>query len=405
MLIQDVNEEEFKVFSNISKENWERANVTWDIIREIGIDHSKHSEHLTEAAAFFAKLLQKCENVHSVRWRVKNPFHVMEKVVRKRAEMVEKYQEINPDNYFNVITDLVGVRVLHLFKSEWEPIHSFITNNWKNMESPVAYIREGDQGDLIAAYREKGCEIKSHPAGYRSIHYVVSTQPTLRSIHSEIQVRTIFEEGWSEIDHSIRYPNFSDNKLVTYFLTIFNRMSGSADEMGSFVKSLAAEVEFNKSAIADAVNKQEEHLSKIETLVGELEKTKSQSKTKDNDLEKLKLEIKNLRKSTDENSAALTVKGALFSGNLFNSALLASSASSIFNDIIERHGVSLTSAPNIKTPDVKQYLNMDSLYVSPRIEAIVKTTDFSTFPGGSASTEIKPLKIIRTKDENDSSEN
>ena len=47
----------------------------------------------------------------------------------------------------------------------------------------------------------------------------------------EIQGRTLFEEGWSEIDHDIVYPYFKDDEMLKDFSTLLNRLSGMADEM------------------------------------------------------------------------------------------------------------------------------------------------------------------------------
>lgn len=57
----------------------------------------------------------------------------------------------------------------------------------------------------------------------------------------EIQVRTVFEEAWSEIDHLMRYPYDVDNPIITEYLGIFNRIVGSADEMGMFIKKIKKE--------------------------------------------------------------------------------------------------------------------------------------------------------------------
>jgi ppGpp synthetase/RelA/SpoT-type nucleotidyltranferase len=48
-------------------------------------------------------------------------------------------------------------------------------------------------------YKEKGFLAKCHPYGYRSVHYVVEAKSTPQTTLVEIQVRTIFEEAWSEI--------------------------------------------------------------------------------------------------------------------------------------------------------------------------------------------------------------
>ena len=75
--------------------------------------------------------------------------------------------------------------------------------------------------------------------GYRSVHYLVSIDITkVLNISVEIQVRTVFEEAWSEIDHIMRYPYDVDNPIITEYLGIFNRIVGSADEMGTFLKKV-----------------------------------------------------------------------------------------------------------------------------------------------------------------------
>ncbi|WP_333912820.1 RelA/SpoT domain-containing protein [Vibrio coralliirubri] len=293
-----MNLEEFLEANRISQEDWDKADIDTDTLVAIESDYRKQIPHLNEAAEFLARVLQKCKHVHSVRWRVKDPDHVLEKIIRKRASGSEKYGDVSVQNYSELITDLVGVRVLHLFKHEWLDIHEYIKNSWVPVEDVVAYIREGDEGAVIESYNENQCNVEVHPAGYRSIHYIISTQPTLKKVLSEIQVRTIFEEGWSEIDHKIRYPNFMDNKLVSYFLTIFNRMSGSADEMGTFVNDLVADIKWKELQLEAKQKEQDEHLQKIEDLAQELSNERTENKSKESNVSKLKLEIATLRKNS-----------------------------------------------------------------------------------------------------------
>lgn len=44
-------------------------------------------------------------------------------------------------------------------------------------------------------------------------------------------MKTLFEEGWGEVDHHIRYLNRTNDKLL-------NRVSGLGDEMASFYNRL-----------------------------------------------------------------------------------------------------------------------------------------------------------------------
>lgn len=59
----------------------------------------------------------------------------------------------------------------------------------------------------------------------------------------EIQGRTLFEEGWSEIDHDIVYPYFKDDVMLNDFSTLLNRLSGMADEMSSYFRRMKREKE------------------------------------------------------------------------------------------------------------------------------------------------------------------
>ena len=111
-------------------------------------------------------------------------------------------------------THVYAMASWHLFKQDWHLIHNYITTTWRLKHSPVANIRKGDDQSLIKRLQKSGCEINEHPFGYRSIHYIVESSPSKRRCFAEIQVRTIFEEGWSEIDHRTRYPYNIDDPLL-----------------------------------------------------------------------------------------------------------------------------------------------------------------------------------------------
>lgn len=304
--------EQFLCKNNIDYETWQKAEIDSSILQSIAEDHEKQLAQLEESATLFARLIQKYPHVHSVRWRVKSSDHLLEKIIRKLAEKNEKYQGINVQNYFETVTDLVGIRVLHLFKEDCFDIDHNLTQQWSPIETPVAYIRTGDRDELIEQFKAHSFEIKEHPAGYRSVHYVFSSQPMKRKVITEVQVRTIFEEGWSEIDHTVRYPNFSDNELVEYFLTIFNRLAGSADEMGAFVRRLAGNLSLLASQITEARNENAGILRDMETTLGELEAIKAQDKNSRDHIEKLKAELEKLKTADANKSTHSAPTGANF---------------------------------------------------------------------------------------------
>jgi putative GTP pyrophosphokinase len=291
--------EEFKKANNISDDDWLASQCVWDELVEIANDFLMHSSLFSEMAEFFARIIQKFPGVHSVRWRVKDVDHLLEKIVRKRALKEKKYQEISKLNYSKIITDLIGIRALHLFKEDCLSIDRFIRDTWKTEETPVVYIRHGDEAPKADLAKESGFKVKHHPAGYRSIHYVVSNSSLKKKIFAEIQVRTIFEEGWSEIDHRVRYPNHLNDELVAYFLGIFNRMAGSADEMGSFVKNLASSLEDSKSRLDALHQEKKDALQALDESVAKLEQMREKSEATQAALEQLKADARRLRRAAE----------------------------------------------------------------------------------------------------------
>jgi putative GTP pyrophosphokinase len=297
-----MNRDEFFSKNRISQDVWEQSGLEWAELIRITNDHNANTSHLLQTAEFFAKIIQGFSCVHSVRWRVKDTEHLIEKIIRKSAQGSEKYKTINSENYWEIITDLVGVRALHLFKDDTYEIDSLLRSTWEPIEQPVAYVRSGDPSVLTDGFSSRGIEVKNHHAGYRSVHYVFSSQPTKRKIFTEIQVRTIFEEGWSEIDHRVRYPNFSDNQLVGYFLTIFNRLAGSADEMGDFVKGLAGTLGQLEEKVRHATEDKNKTLAAMEHTLGELESVKEQNLESRQNIASLKKELVKLRRANDSDS-------------------------------------------------------------------------------------------------------
>lgn len=217
-------------------DDFERSGLDWNELLVIKKDHESHLSELETVGGSLTNDMIRTECVHSVKYRIKDSEHLLEKILRKRLDDASFDCDIT--NYYTKITDLVGVRALHLFKGDWIGIHNSILSKWETQGSPVAKYRKGDADDLIKAYESNGCATEEHKFGYRSIHYIVESRFYKRPALVEIQVRTIFEEGWSEIDHFVRYPYDQNNPVLLPYLTIFNRLAGSADEMGGYLLHL-----------------------------------------------------------------------------------------------------------------------------------------------------------------------
>ena len=259
------DEEKFLSKFNIDKEKFAGTGIKWNELEKIRNRYSGYKSSLEPTATDIVNRLFKAKNVHSIRYRIKNEDHLIEKIVRKRIN--DPTRIITIDNYKEEINDLIGVRVLHLYKSNWQSIHRYILNTYEVNEQPIAYIRGGDDPKL---YEHLECKIEIHPHNYRSVHYILKVNPTKETHFAEVQVRTIFEEGWSEIDHDIRYPYNANNEIFGQYLDMFNRISGSADEMGTFIKNLQMNFIEQKMKHWDELKSKEETIKSLEKQIEEL---------------------------------------------------------------------------------------------------------------------------------------
>jgi putative GTP pyrophosphokinase len=301
-MMSNLNEKIFLEKYNLHDDALGRAGLEWNQLLEIYHDYSKSITNLETTARYITENLRQVPQVHSLKYRVKDPEHLIEKIIRKKLD--DASLDIQLENYREKITDLIGARALHLFKEQWRPIHKFITATWDLAEPPTANIRKGDSEELVDQFRELGCNINEHKYGYRSLHYLVESQLAKRRVIAEVQVRTIFEEGWSEIDHQTRYPYNLDNVVLGALLSLFNRLAGSADEMGTFINFLKNELE----------TRDRDHDAQLKQLGEKIQKLEIDSKKKQ-ELQK-QVDRLTLPYTFATNAALEAVRSASMAGNI-----------------------------------------------------------------------------------------
>lgn len=175
--------------------------------------------------------------VHSVKSRIKDLDHLKEKIIRKNNSLEESGEEkITSENLFNKITDFSGIRVLHLHLGQFEAIHNFIVNLRDNgefveYEPCKAYTWDHESESF---FKELGIETKLKDSYYTSVHYVL--KPSKDSIITcEIQVRTLLEEVWGEIDHSMNYPKPHSDSHCQSQLKVLARLIGACGHLSNSI--------------------------------------------------------------------------------------------------------------------------------------------------------------------------
>jgi ppGpp synthetase/RelA/SpoT-type nucleotidyltranferase len=300
---------------NISLDTLEAAKINWTNIEEIFDHHLSQIDILKTHANSVAELLRNHPKVHTVRTRIKNPFSLIEKIIRKTAERQksksDKEWQFTINNYEEEITDIIGVRAIHIFKEDTTKIHEFITGNFDSFEQ-VANIRFGDDSK---AFKNLGLTINPRDSGYRSVHYLVKYQPMKKLHRIEIQVRTIFEEGYGEIDHLISYKATASEEISSN-LMMLNRLAGSSDEMASVINKLAVSIEERDkkdtekdqliSRLSDEVDKLNKNIEELQlntiqkqsisTSLNNIDTTWKEFKSSMDKIKEMKIEFKNNKK-------------------------------------------------------------------------------------------------------------
>ena len=245
-----------------AKEIIKKENIDINDLEKIYYDYVNYEISYKNQADFIANILRSQTSVHSVKSRIKDPDRLIEKVIRKTRNRKEKYNDnfkFTVDNYKEEINDLIGIRVIHIFKDQWQDIHEFIMKTWKVIEV-TANVREGDNTEV---FKELNIEVRSRVSGYRSVHYLVEFYPTSQKVIAEIQVRTIFEEGYGEIDHKLRYSHDEIPEILKSNLLLFNRIVGSADEMASLINNLSREWTLKEKEYKNIINEQQKEIQRL----------------------------------------------------------------------------------------------------------------------------------------------
>ena len=156
------------------------------------------------------------------------------------------------------ITDLGGVRIVHLMRSDWKEFYKFITAGHGNfcLIEKKAYVRDKSNYENLSDYFSNN-EINSKDSGYTSFHYILrqpldsATEQQFRKalygrpgladyfkqwitgVHIEVQTRSLIEEGWSEIDHRRRYKKGASElekeqlKILSDIANLFDGVASS----------------------------------------------------------------------------------------------------------------------------------------------------------------------------------
>ncbi|OEG63279.1 ppGpp synthetase catalytic domain-containing protein (RelA/SpoT-type nucleotidyltranferase) [Halanaerobium congolense] len=188
-------------------------------------ERSKYINLKAEVEKILKEALNENEIIfHSIESRVKSVNSFREKALR------EKY-----DDPVTEITDLTGIRIITLFEKEIHQISDIIKELFK-----IDYEKSEDKSDLLDADK----------MGYKSIHYIAELSQekiyatdleSFSGIKFEIQIRSILQHAWAEIEHDRNYK--FKGKLPKHLQRRFYALAGMLEIADREFNTLSEEVE------------------------------------------------------------------------------------------------------------------------------------------------------------------
>jgi ppGpp synthetase/RelA/SpoT-type nucleotidyltranferase len=212
---------------------FDNAGLSWSELMSIYKNHESNYRNLEMRGRYIYELLEGFSGVHIVKMRVKNPKNLIRKIVLRTIDGSIK-GAVSCGNYSSKINDLIGLRIIHMYKHQWLDIHKNILSTCKLHGKPEAHGFDDEKEK--SEFEKHGLIFKPKEIGYRSIHYTIEFPNSKKGYSlAEIQVRTLCDEAWGEVDHDVRYPDKKDSTLDSFMKT-FNLTERLADEMSTFSK-------------------------------------------------------------------------------------------------------------------------------------------------------------------------
>ncbi|MBU1344275.1 MAG: RelA/SpoT domain-containing protein [Proteobacteria bacterium] len=174
------------------------------------------------------------ESLHTILYRIKDKVRLIEKINEENKQVKGDETLITLKNYQERIGDLLGIRLICLRLSDIDTLKAYlglladekILRFIRKPDHKRSFILPVDPGETIPE------DLNLRYSGYSSIHYQVALGQNadapdgIKELQIELQLRTILEEAWGEIDHKYRYVfSRSGDTLPDHIHTGFYNLS------------------------------------------------------------------------------------------------------------------------------------------------------------------------------------
>ena len=178
--------------------------------------------------AYFQNDIKLAPYIHFIKYRLKDPEHLRGKLVRKGL----KGETIDQSNLFDEITDLAGIRIIHLHTTQMKEIHAAIMGileeqQLRLIEEPNANCWDIEYEEIFKSF---GIAPRSRASMYTTVHYLVRANQKTK-VTCEVQVRTLMDEVWGEVSHRVNYPTRSPSLSCQEQLKVLARLTSGCTRL------------------------------------------------------------------------------------------------------------------------------------------------------------------------------
>lgn len=204
------------------------------------------------------------ESIHTILYRIKGESRLIEKIDQENASYESDKKPITHTNFYERIGDIIGIRIICLRLSDIVKVEAYL--KFLAEEEILHFIREPDYKRSFVLPIDPGQaatqDINLQYSGYSSIHYQVrlgehsDAADAFKKIQIELQLRTILEEAWGEIDHKYRYKySRVGETLPEHIHSGFYNLSAYLQAAAMQAEQLCREVEAHRALKSNGRNK------------------------------------------------------------------------------------------------------------------------------------------------------
>lgn len=162
--------------------------------------------------------------------------------VKERSSLAEKITRKGFYNNLDDITDILGFRIIVNLENDVDKVLRKIEDNF-----------DLDRKNCVDK-RKKGNE----PFGYQSVHYVVSLRDErFNDIKFEIQIRSMLQHAWAEIEHDLGYKG---NEIPDQYRRDFSRVAALLETADNEFVKIKSGLTSYKRQLRDKISQQNEDI-------------------------------------------------------------------------------------------------------------------------------------------------